>query len=555
MEEEGKENEELNEGENEPEVIAVREQNVPRKFEKREPREISEKEKRVRAITKLYYSNPAVQKTMLEFSSGREVVPRYFEGFGKRPDSLQYASDIMGLVNKGATSFHGSEEIWNDPLALQTEMDADDVKNLRKSWDLLIDVDSPFLDCSKIASELLISALEQHGIKNYGIKFSGSKGMHIIVSGKAFPKEYDGVLMKDSFPEWPRAISEYLMSHIKAQYNSRVGEILGEKEVLARTKLTAEDLNRTICLQCDSTAKKGVLCQYSCPVCGLTADRREVKQPNRKIRCLNGKCGGILDVLESKDYFFCENCKDPDNEKLNLSSDKYPEIFKETREIPAEEIANLDLVLVAPRHLFRMPYSLHEKTALASIVLTKDELKYFGPRDANPLNIKIRNFMPENEPDEAKRLLAAALEWKKNRVVKEKELDTKQYAYKEYEEIKISGVTEDMFPASIQKLMKGLHDGKKRGLFILITFLRCLNFQPDYIAKSVRDWNEKNESPLKEGYIKSQLDWHLRQKRKIMPPNYENPSFYKDLNLLDKKPEVKNPIVEVLRNMRRAGKL
>ena len=533
----------------------VRQENVKRVEKKFEKREMTSNEIRVRALTKLYYSNPAVQKALVDFSSNREVVQRYFEGFGRRPDSVQYASDIMGLVNKGATSFHASEEIWTDPLSLMSEMDAEFVSNLRKSWDLLIDVDSPFLDCSKIATELLINALEQHGIKNYGVKFSGSKGMHIIVSGKAFPKEYNGTLMKNAFPEWPRAISEYLMNHIKREYNKRVGEILGEKEVLARTKLTKEDLNRMVCSVCENDAKKGMLIRYSCPMCGLTTSAREVSQPNRKRRCLSGKCGGLMDIEESKEYFFCENCKDPENEKLSLSSDKYPEKFLESRGIPAEEIANLDLVLVAPRHLFRMPYSLHEKTSLASVVITKDEVNNFSPRDANAMNVKIRNFLPENQPEEAKRLLAAALEWKKSKDAKEKEFETKKYVNKEYEEISISGVTEDMFPNSIKKLLKGLQEGKKRGLFILITFLRCLNFSPEYINSNVREWNEKNEPPLKEGYIRSQIDWHLRQKRKIMPPNYDNPSFYKDLNLLDKKPEVKNPIVEVIRNMRRAGKL
>ena len=39
-----------------------------------------------------------------------------------------------------------------------------------------------------------------------------------------------------------------------------------------------------------------------------------------------------------------------------------------------------------------------------------------------------------------------------------------------------------------------------------------------------------------------------------MPPNYDNDAFYKDLELIDKKQEVKNPIVEVLRNLRKSQK-
>ena len=41
-----------------------------------------------------------------------------------------------------------------------------------------------------------------------------------------------------------------------------------------------------------------------------------------------------------------------------------------------------DLVLVSSRHLFRMPYSLHEKTTLASVVVLPEELKNFQPHDA-----------------------------------------------------------------------------------------------------------------------------------------------------------------------------
>ena len=165
--------------------------------------EISEKEKRIRAITKLYYSNPKIQEAMIKFAQNREVSPRYFEGFGKRPDVLQYPSDVMGLVQKGATSFHCSEEIWSDVFKLNSEMNREQMDSLRKGWDLLIDIDSPYLDVSKEAAKLVVDCLEMYGIKNYGIKFSGSKGMHIIVSGKAFPEEYSGKKMKDAFPEWP----------------------------------------------------------------------------------------------------------------------------------------------------------------------------------------------------------------------------------------------------------------------------------------------------------------------------------------------------------------
>ena len=119
-------------------------------------KQIGEKEQRIRKITSFYYSRKDVQKAIFEFSEGREIVPRYFEGFGKRPDSLQYPGDVFELVRKGATSFHCSEEIWKDPLKISTEMNRKQLDELRIGWDLLFDIDSKYLDYSKILAEIVI---------------------------------------------------------------------------------------------------------------------------------------------------------------------------------------------------------------------------------------------------------------------------------------------------------------------------------------------------------------------------------------------------------------
>ena len=42
-----------------------------------------------------------------------------------------------------------------------------------------------------------------------------------------------------------------------------------------------------------------------------------------------------------------------------------------------------------------------------------------------------------------------------------------------------------------------------------------------------------------------------KEKKKILPPNYSNEGFYKDLKLIDKIPLDKNPLVEVMRKLRR----
>src|SRR3989338_6467947 len=83
---------------------------------------VSANEERIRKITQMYYSRSEIQKVIFQFANTREVVPRFFEGFGKRPDSLQYFSDILELVRRGATSLHCSEERWNTPLDIVTGM-------------------------------------------------------------------------------------------------------------------------------------------------------------------------------------------------------------------------------------------------------------------------------------------------------------------------------------------------------------------------------------------------------------------------------------------------
>lgn len=503
---------------------------------------IDEKEKRVRAITQIYYSNPNVQKAILEFSKQREVIPRYYENFGKRPDTLQYNSDIMELVKKGATSFHASEELWADPLQISSDMSQEEMSGLREGWDLVIDIDSSYLDCSKVAAKLMILALEGHGIKNYGLKFSGNRGFHILISKEAFPKEFEGFETRKMFPEWARAIAEYLTNEIRAKYNREVGKMIGKTEIKAIEEKTKDKIVEVVCPDCGRESKKGDIVKYSCPDCRMKIERKDPKISKRRLKCLNNKCAGILEIEEIKNYYYCEHC--------DISSFKKNADGEWNEQIIADKIAALDLVLVSPRHLFRAPYSLHEKTALASVVITKDEINNFSPKDASPFNLKIRSFLPNNFENEGLELLKSAIEWKRNNSSEEERVQKKKYGSYEGKETDLSDVGEDDFPKPIKKLLKGLREGKKRGLFILLTFLRSLNLSPEYINSRIREWNKLNEPQLKEGYIKSQIDWHLKQKKKILPPNYDNAAFYKDLGLIEGKSEAKNPLVEVARKIR-----
>lgn len=509
-----------------------------------EPEEISFNEKRIREITLIYYSRPDVRKAIFDFSKNRECIPRYFEGFGKRPDNFQYETDIIEQVKKGATSFHCSEELWSDPLEISNEMSKKDFDDLRIGWDLLLDVDSPYIEYSRIYSELLIDALEFHGIKNLGIKFSGSKGFHIIVPWKAFPKEVYGQKTKDMFPEWPRAICNYLSDILNKKFTEKLLNEMDLKEIAKLTGKKEKDLIITECKICKRPAEIRYMVTWLCPYC-----KNEVvmQEKTKKIP----KCPDCRkDMLEKsrEDMYYCIFCA--------INSLKNPELFEKER-IKSEEFTVADLILVSPRHLFRMPYSLHEKTSLSSIVIDKKEIKNFQIKDARPFKTEIKIFYPEAKDEEAKNLLLQALDWKEQ---KERESNQNKKEYekvsgiaesfnqpkesKDYKSIVISNFTEDILPPCINLLLKGIkNDGRKRALFILINFFKSLGLPEKDLEKKLEEWNEKNYSPLKKGYIQSQLNWY-RKNSVLMPPNCIKPN-YKDLNVC--KPDelcryIKNPI-------------
>jgi DNA primase large subunit len=216
---------------------------------------------------------------------------------------------------------------------------------------------------------------------------------------------------------------------------------------------------------------------------------------------------------------------------------------KYVRDYRAPKEVMPDLVLVSPRHLFRMPYSLHEKTALASVVLNPQEIKDFDLKDADPLKVKIRNFIPEVKEGEASELLMQALDWHKEHYIQEKE-ETIQ----EYKPIKISNLSDDFFPPCIQNILKGLRDGRQRSVFILMNLFRSLGMDKEEVEKRIYDWNEKNQPPLKKGIIKSQLFANYRRKKPLMPPNCKE--YYQNIGLCSPNEIcklIKNPVNYVIR--------
>jgi len=488
------------------------------------PEEKSFKEQRIRELTMIYYSQPEIKKTMFKFSQNRETIPKYFEGFGKRPDNFQYEGDILEQVKKGATSFHCSQELWSDPLEISTEMSRKELDEIRIGWDLLLDIDSPYLEYSKIYTGFLINTLEFYGIKNYRVKFSGSKGFHVIIPWKAFPEQIYNQKTKDMFPEWPKIICQYLAEIIQPKLAEEILKNEDLKQIAEKTGRLTKELAFRECKSCNRPATTKDLVTWICPACKI---EKIFIQKNRRIpKC--SECSRTTIEKSRKEIFVCEYC--------NISSDKNQELFEKRERIATEKLIDADLILVASRHLFRMPYSLHEKTALSSIVLDKEEIKNFQITDAKPFKTAIKDFYPNAQKDEAKNLLLQALDWYEQKQKEEKSIqETKQNlpaikSKSDYKKVVIESPSEDIFPPQIKLLLKGVkQDGRKRALSILLAFFTSLGAADSYIEKKINEWNEKNYNPLKKGYIMSQLSWYRRNPTRL-PPNFSN-SIYRELGV------------------------
>jgi DNA primase catalytic subunit/predicted RNA-binding Zn-ribbon protein involved in translation (DUF1610 family) len=488
--------------------------------------EKSYKEKRIRKITKLYYSRPDIQKTIFEFSKKREISPRYFQSFGKRPDSFMFEGDVFQMVKKGATSFHCSEEHWEDPLKLSTGMSKEETNELRIGWDLIIDIDCKWIEYSKKAAEAIILTLKEQGIENIGLKYSGNKGFHIVVPWKAFPKEINGIKTSNLFPDLPRKIAGFVRFHSE----KNLKKILPD-DFYKQFKNT-EIAKGIKCNKCNELAQEYISKKFVCPECGRQEVREMDPEDKKVYKC--PECNIDFDIVDSKKEYRCNNC--------NLDSLETPENFSKKEEIDLFELMGLDIVLVSPRHLFRMPYSLHEKTALSSVVIPINFLKKFEIKDANPLKVKVREFIPESKENEAMELVVQSLDWSKDNDLSKGEDKKITGKYADFELKKIKNITEDIFPPSIKKILSGLKDGRKRALFILINYFRSIGMEKESMEKKIKEWNQKNAEPLNLGYINTQLSWSYKRKP-TMPPSFDK-DYYKGIGIPPTQEELKtkNPV-------------
>lgn len=419
-----------------------------------------------------YYKRPEIREAMIHAAKDKEIAIRFGdEGFGKRPDALFYPNDILEAAKKRASSFHASEELWLNPLQLRTDMPSQERDELRKGWDLVLDIDCQCLDYSRIAADLLVEALHHHGIKSISVKFSGNHGFHLAVPFDAFASVYvkPGMPTKNLFPEAPRRIAAYLKDFVRQH--------------LARAVLEFEDIS--------------------------VVSRRF------------GKSFGELVRDGSFDPF---------------------------------TILEIDTILISSRHLYRMPYSINEKSGLVSIPIEPGCAKSFVLGTAKPENVMISPHMfldrSNGDPSEGKRLIIAAFDHLPKVQTGGQHQEGKQYT--EFEEFQ-TAAPQEHFPPCMKLILAGLQDGKKRSMFMLINFLSSVGYTPDAIGAILHEWNKRNPEPLREVLLEGHLRYHKsrsKSEKPILPPNCHNMVYYKDMGVC--RPDgicmkIKNPVHYVRR--------
>jgi len=253
-------------------------------------------------------------------------------------------------------------------------------------------------------------------------------------------------------------------------------------------------------------------------------------------------------IVEYLKWYIRETLKE-DLQNFGTPQEISQKIGKKVEEITTEQgidpfkIISMDIF--SSRHLFRLPYSLHETSGLASLPIKPINLEKFEKIQAQPEKVKVEEkFLALRfHTRDAEALIVEASDWAAKHMV-EKPAELPKMRIK----TKMRVISEEYFPPCIQTILQGMKDGRKRSVFILINFLRNMGWDSERIERRIMEWNEKNAPPLRTAYIRAQLRWHFRQDRNLLPPNCENENFYKVLGLFDlcshtvDHTQVKNPV-------------
>lgn len=382
-----------------------------------------------------YYSREDIQEELLRLAKNKEIVGVFRNGsYGERPNTFIYPQDIISTVKSGSVEFHFSLEYWKNPIQIKKT----NYEQLRSGFDFILDIDCKDTEHGKIAANLFIKELNNHGIKNIGLKFSGGTGFHIAVPWSSIPNKVDYQLTAKQYPDLPRLMASYLKSRIRKK--------------LENTLLSKYDIEKL------------------------------AEQTGKPVKDFITKTG-----------------------------------------IAPYKIVDIDPILISPRHLVRMPYSLNRNTFLVSMPLKIEQLEDFKREDANPENIKsIENFLPKSEPDETELLISQTIDWRTHNFVKEEKKIIKRAKLNK-------AIPLEVAPPCIKNILKGLPEGKKRSVFVLINYLSSTGWKQEDMERVLLEWNNKNSPPLQENYIMGQLRYG--SEKQVAPPNCIKPGYYIDIEI------------------------
>lgn len=215
------------------------------------------------------------------------------------------------------------------------------------------------------------------------------------------------------------------------------------------------------------------------------------------------------------------------------------------------KIIDIDSMVISSRHMFRLPYSVHVKSLLVSIPMDPKNLANFKKEDARPWKVKTdMEFLKKPKLNEAHLLVVESMDWMEKNKPREEKVTYKG------PRIKLKKIPKKYFPPSITKILEaGFPDGRKRLILVIVNFLRNMGWNWEEVSKELKDWNSKNNPPLPQNYINTQLRWHQRRKENILPPNYDNNHYYKEIGIkcTEEELRLKNPVNYVLIKVKRVA--
>lgn len=225
------------------------------------------------------------------------------------------------------------------------------------------------------------------------------------------------------------------------------------------------------------------------------------------------------------------------SKKYNINVD---DLLDERGKLDSTKLVDVDTILISHRHLFRMPFSINEKSGLVSIPVNPDKIADFNRDDARVSNLENLDvydeflFLDYNQEQGkyAKKLFEKSME----EIESFEDIQIKlHYNNEKKNEVIIidEKVPEKNFPQTIKYILNNkFDDGRKRLVFVLLSFLVSVNWDFENIEKVMREWARKQN--LQRNYLRGQINWFKNANKKINPPNFNRDEYFVGLGVPQK---------------------